>query len=159
MPKSEKRYGKLEHSPPNVVLHTVCVTDLRKIRPLRCKEFTVLLELVVGMLGGIRALPLFQMELFLPTFGFPFGRMRTSLQKMIIFSNRNTRYSRSMLDLFTTTISSSRSSPKLARLWPFQSSTRCGSILTVATLRARRSASLHFSTIRSHAATPSTSSP
>jgi len=54
---------------------------------------------------------------------------------------------------------SSRISPKSGRLWPFQSSTPSSTISTVAAFYAQRYAPLHFSTIRSLAASPSTSSP
>ena len=142
------------------MLGTAWVTLLRKIRPLRSKGvvfFLAAAPLAAGAAGTVWVLfVFFKIELLLAT--FLFGILVASLQQRMIFSKRNTWYSRSTSDFVTMKMSSSKSSPKLARACPFQSSTRCSSSLTVAALTALRSASLTFSVIRLQAATPSSSS-
>ena len=96
-----------------------------------------------------------KIELLFPAF-FDWGAV--SLQRMTIRQNKNTWYSRSMSDLVTVRMSWSKSSPKLATSWPFQSSTLRFRFLMISTFSAFRVVSLMLSVTRLTDAWPSSSS-
>lgn len=154
-----ERYITTLFSPPVVFGGTdiACVTLPKKILPFNTRGVVFLEPWAAPCSGsGVGTACFFSSGLFLLGFLIPFCTFGgTSLQHKMIFSNKNTWYSRSTSDFVTKNMSSSKSSPKLAMWCPFQSSTRAWRFLTVWSFSALRWASFILSAIRFAASEPS----
>lgn len=136
------------------------VTLFKKMRPFSRRGVSLRLfgEVMGGGAGTCKPFCFLRIELFFPPRLLFWGGGTASLQQSMIFSKRNTWYSRSTSDLVTVNISSRRRVPKLDKWWPFQSCTRPSRFLTVWTFSARLCASLILSVMRLAAADPACSS-
>ena len=147
------------HGTASAGIETACVTLPRKMRPFNNKGvFFCGLPLPPGSVSGGGAACFFITLTLLPPLLALRGCTTASLQQRMIFSKRNTWYSRSISDLVTTKTSSNRSSPKFSRWWPFQSLIRAWRLLTVCSFSAWRWASLILSAMRFVASWPDFSS-